>query len=339
MPQAKVYFRTDANPSIGMGHLIRCTALAEMLKEKFSITFLLASTPSEVKSKFIPSYFNVIEITQEEFSFYQKTFTGKDILVLDGYDFDSVYQKRVKDTGVGLAYIDDLRSFEYYADLIINQADQVKEADYKVKTDAKFCLGPSFALLRAPFLNATQEKRNIPSKISSVFISFGGADIHNVTQKVLKALTSFDSLEHIHVLTGPVNLNIDRWKEQFKGSSRIHFHSNLSSQEVCDLMLQCQLGLVPASSLSLELCAVGMVLLVGTTAENQKGYYKGLTEKSAALGIGDWHFISEEELIAKLNGILIYDEKDIAWFIKNQRQYIDGLSGERLKKAFLELAA
>jgi UDP-2,4-diacetamido-2,4,6-trideoxy-beta-L-altropyranose hydrolase len=339
MPQAKVYFRTDANPSIGMGHLIRCTALAEMLKEKFSITFLLASTPSGVRKKFIPTYFQVSDIVTEEFSFLQNTLTEKDILVLDGYDFDSAYQRRVKSTGVRLAYIDDLRSFEYYADLIINQADQVSESDYKIKSQARFCLGPSFALLRQPFLKATQIKREVPSKITSVFVSFGGADLHNITEKVLKALTSFDTLENIHVLTGPVNLNVETWKEQFKNSSRIHFHNNLSSEQVCELMSKCQLGLAPASSLSLELCAVGLVLLVGITADNQKGYYKGLTEKSAALGIGDWQSVTEEDLVAKLNGILIYDAKDISWFIKNQRQYIDGLSAERLQKAFLELAA
>jgi UDP-2,4-diacetamido-2,4,6-trideoxy-beta-L-altropyranose hydrolase len=322
-----------------MGHLIRCTALAEMLKEKFKVSFILNDTPDEVSKKFIPEHFQVISMRQDDVVFYKSTLSEKDILVIDGYQYDTRYQKSLYENKIRFVYIDDLRSFEYYANIIINQADNINEKEYITKAPARFCLGPDYVLLRPPFLKAAQQARTGLKKISSVFISFGGADSFNVTEKALRVLSGFDQLEHIHVLSGPVNTNIENWKKQFLNSERIRFHNNLNSEQVCELMKRCQLALTPASSLSLEVCAVGMVLIVGLTAENQVGFYNSMTGKSVALGMGDWQSIGEAELTEKLNGVMIYDEKDINWFIKNQRAYIDGKSGERLQKVFLDLAA
>lgn len=339
MSKTRVFFRTDANSQIGMGHLVRCAALAAMLRENFSVTFLTSHTPAEVREKILGRRFAAIEIEGDDFSAYRKYIFPGDILVLDGYNFDTDYQAKVKATGIKSVYIDDLHSFVYSADVIINQSDSIKESDYKTIGQTQFCLGPKYALLRPPFLEAAKKEKPAADKISSVFLSFGGADMHNVTQKVLRVVSAFNTVKEIHVLSGSVNENINTWKKQFDGHSRIHFHSNLDSGDVCTLMNKCQLALCPASSLSLELCAVGIVLLTGTTAANQQGYYDSLTQKSAALGIGNWMEVSEEDLKGKLAGMLIYDEKDIARFIKSQRNYIDGLSGERLLNVFRELAA
>ena len=57
------------------------------------------------------------------------------------------------------------------------------------------------------------------------------------------------------------------------------------------------------------------------------------------LGIGKWQDLKEETLFEKLSSVMIYDKKDMDWFIKNQRKYIDGQSGKRLLDVFLKLAA
>jgi len=97
------------------------------------------------------------------------------------------------------------------------------------------------------------------------------------------------------------------------------------------------LALGPCSNLALELCSIGIVFITGTTAANQDNYYKALTANSCALGIGKWQELSSEDLFNKLNAVMIYDEKDLKWFVGNQRNFIDGKSGERLLNEFLKL--
>ena len=115
------------------------------------------------------------------------------------------------------------------------------------------------------------------------------------------------------------------------------FYSNLSATEVCELINNCELAFCPSSSLSLEVCAVGCLMITGTTADNQKGYYKGLLASGAADGVGSWKEAGEktiEEITAEL---LNSGAEKKNQMLKAQRKYIDGLSDQRLEAVFSEL--
>jgi UDP-2,4-diacetamido-2,4,6-trideoxy-beta-L-altropyranose hydrolase len=341
MPKQKVYFRTDANPQIGMGHLVRCSALAAMIDKEFEISFVTKDTPKQMLQKFLPSSYETILLDEcaDEFKCLEEkgiTNVGN-IIVLDNYSFDEAYQKAIKKNGARAVYIDDLIAFNYNVDVLINQAENVKESDYKSSGSVKFCLGTKFILLREPFLKAANSERQL-KKIESVFVSFGGADMDNVSRKVVNVLLKFPQLKHIHVLSSSVNENIDKWKDEFNTNPVVKFHNDLNAEEVCSLMQSCELALGPCSNLSLELCSIGIIFIAGTTASNQDNYYKALSANSCILGIGKWQEVSEQDLHDKLASVMIYDEKDLSWFVKNQRQFIDGKSGERLRDVFLKLA-
>lgn len=337
MPKTKVYFRTDANPEIGMGHLVRCSALANMISSEFDIHFVTANTPQPVLRKFLSSEYKTETVNNiGDVEFVRKIQKG-DLIVLDHYSFDSAYQDKIRQNGNKVVFIDDLIGFNYNVDLIINQAENVTKDQYKIVGPTKFCLGTDYILLRKPFLKAARSERDL-KKIESVFVSFGGADMDNVSQKAVRELLKFPQLKNIHVLSSSVNENIDKWKSEFKNSEKVKFHNDLNAEEVCTLMQQCELALGPCSNLSLELCSVGIVFITGTTASNQDNYYKALTAKSCVLGIGKWQELSAQALYDKLASVMIYDEKDIKWFINNQRSFIDGRSGERLLQEFLKLA-
>jgi UDP-2,4-diacetamido-2,4,6-trideoxy-beta-L-altropyranose hydrolase len=341
MPKEKVFFRTDANPEIGMGHLVRCSALADMVKSEFEISFICKNTPEAVLRKFLPNDFKTILINKEdEVSFLvdNNILQKENIIVLDNYSFDSDYQSKIKRTGVKIVYIDDLISFNYNVDVIINQAENVKESDYKTISQTKFCLGTDYILLRDVFLKAVLAKRDL-TKIESVFVSFGGADMDNVSYKCIKTLLRFPQLKTISVLYSSVNENIAKWQNEFADSSRVEFHNDLNAEEVCQLMQSCELALGPCSNLALELCAVGIVFITGTTASNQDNYYKALTFNNIVVGIGKWQHLSEDKLHEKISSVLTYTSTDINNFIKNQRKYIDGRSGKRLLDVFLKLVA
>jgi UDP-2,4-diacetamido-2,4,6-trideoxy-beta-L-altropyranose hydrolase len=63
---------------------------------------------------------------------------------------------RPKNKGCTLVCIDDIYSYYFVADAVINVAGEVPRESYKTAPYTNLLLGPKYALLRQPFLEASQ---------------------------------------------------------------------------------------------------------------------------------------------------------------------------------------
>ena len=104
--KTKIYFRADANEIIGLGHVIRTLALASYLEDEFQCVFVIKKPSSTILNIIKSSNLNVININNEPDFF--NIINNKDIVVLDGYNFKSSYQIRVKESCFKLVCIDDI---------------------------------------------------------------------------------------------------------------------------------------------------------------------------------------------------------------------------------------
>ena len=73
------------------------------------------------------------------------------MVVIDGYQFDTEYQQKVKKSGASLVCLDDLHNQHFVADIIINHAPGVDPGKYSAEPYTQYLLGPSYALLRPAF--------------------------------------------------------------------------------------------------------------------------------------------------------------------------------------------
>ncbi len=330
-----IFIRTDANNAIGMGHLIRCFALAKMLESSFNIKFIFTNTDELIANKFLENSYDSFWINgsdklneAEEVTNYVRS-NNAFALILDGYQFDSEYQKKVYDSSFKLIYIDDLIYPNYFCDLVINQADILPER-YKTIKQTKYLLGSSYVLLRPDFLKVAKNDLREINSIKNIFISFGGADVSNTTLKVLKALLVLNIECTIHLLSGPLNQNSSEIANLCSEKSTLNFYSNLSSSQVKELIANCDLALIPNSNLSLEACAVRILMITGITANNQLGYYNSFQANKLSLGIGNWDEVSGYEITNTVKKIINYTYNQKKSQLLNQKKYIDGFSGERI---------
>ncbi|MFL5764350.1 MAG: UDP-2,4-diacetamido-2,4,6-trideoxy-beta-L-altropyranose hydrolase [Bacteroidia bacterium] len=335
----KLVIRADGGTAIGMGHIIRSLALADMLKHDFQIMFAVQQ-PSEhvirAIHKITETIFHLPLETDPEKDV--KNLAGfldpSDIVLLDGYEFRTDYQKTIKAKGCKLVAIDDLHSWHHVADMIINHAATAERSDYSAEPYTKYLLGPDYALLRAPFL----EKKEIRAiaAIKNVFISMGAADANNITQKFCEALTGIQGIGEIHLMLGAANPHLGKIDELIAKSSsvKIHKHFDISADELVSLLQKCDVAICPASSISMECCATGIGLLSGYTADNQKGILRGLIQNKVAISLGDLNLLSISAIQEQFSQLAIEDLNDL---VRQQSKYIDGKSPERFRTAFAGL--
>lgn len=295
-------------------------ALGHMLKSDFEIHFVCKRVPESIINEIEEFGFLFLSIKKEKEFF--SVLTGKEIVILDHYELDSVYQKKIKEIGCKLVCIDDLHDQEFYADLIINHDPCVKPIDYKAQSYTQFALGLDYALLRPLFLAQASNERLI-NCIETVFICFGGSDFKNLTLRVLEEVSKFDSFEKIIVVTGNANNHIKQLETFIKLNNRIEHYHAVDERKMLELMLESELAIVPASGILLESIALGCKIISGMYADNQKHIFSSFKEYGC--------FISAEsfgrtDIISSLNQVI--NEKII------QLKIIDGKSDMRIRNKF-----
>src|SRR5690606_3538088 len=179
----KVYIRADGSLEKGLGHLVRCTALAHMISSDFEIAFVCNEIPEDIAAELESADCSLLKICGEE-DFLSLLSRG-DLVVLDVYNADVEYHKNIRGKGAALICIDDIHNQGFYADLIINHAPGVSASHYDAPAFTQFALGPDYVLLRPPFLNKPLSGKR-SSDNTTVFICFGGADGKQLTRRTLE---------------------------------------------------------------------------------------------------------------------------------------------------------
>lgn len=289
----KILFRADAGKSIGYGHFVRTLALADMLKNDFDCTFF-TQEPTEYQISEISKVCKLVMLPADEtrFRIFLDSLCGDEIVVLDNYFFTTEYQQKIKDKGCRLVCIDDMHNKHFMADAIINHSLGIKECDYSREEYTKLYLGLEYALLRAPFIEACKDSifRNNQSKIK-VFISFGGADKFGIAESLSSMLELLDVIEEIYFVTPQ--------KTHMTSKGKITYLSNLSAQQMKNLLFYCNLAIIPSSTIMKEALACGIDILGGYFVDNQVNSYNEFCKINAIKGFGDLSKSNNKELLVQ----------------------------------------
>ena len=317
----RIIFRVDANKTIGFGHLTRCISIAKSLSN-FEVVF--ASTEeleSHLQNQLSVSFLKLNE-SQDIFNILE----ASDLVVLDGYQFDTEYYANIEQAGAKIIAIDDLASQVIPADLIINTAPRIEQGTYKSHLYTKYYTGLNYALLRPSFLELAREESNKKIR-QSLMICFGGADPLNKTETALLAALSSGKFEEIHVVLGPAYVFQNTIDKISESHSKIKTHVNLDESEMAELMRGCETAILPCSGILQEGLAAKMKVVSGYYIENQKHNY----EEHLKLGsFVDAKEFSSDDILAAINQLDAYSVPN---------QLIDGKSIERIVRAIESLAS
>jgi UDP-2,4-diacetamido-2,4,6-trideoxy-beta-L-altropyranose hydrolase len=324
MLKNKIYFRVDASHEIGLGHFYRCLALANMLKKNFNIFFYCFKIPDKLSNLIVDNNYFINNIINEK-DFFNDILENI-IVVIDGYHFNSEYQKKIKKTGASLVCIDDLASGHYYADLIINQNINISKNTYSIEYYTKFAFGPDYILLRQSFLNFKKQEKQIKN-IKSILICFGGSDNLNLTYKVLQTVLKNHNETKVVVITGLEYKRTKLFNELIINNSQVEHYIDINESKMANLLANVDLAIVPASGILMEAISIGNIIISGYYAENQKFVYNNY--KKMGVFIDAFDFSTEK----------IQNALKLAFYTKFKKiNLIDRDSEKRLLKLFTSLS-
>ncbi len=324
----RLLFRTEGSSKIGLGHLVRSLALADMVAPLFKIVFYTnEDAPASFIDSLVSRKYDYHFVTNEEFLSQVKDNEG---VVLDGYNYGSDIQLALKKKGAITFCIDDVHDKFFHVDVIINQALGISPADYEAANYTKFLLGPRYAILRKEFLQPREKKARAGFK---PFICFGGADIYNLSKHVLELIDRRFEFEGINMVVGGGYQHIDELKQVVRDCrNKVALYHDIDPVELSGIMKSSDMAIVPASSILLETLSLGMSVVAGYFTGNQEDIYKGYLASGLVIGAGD--FKNDDLIIAGINELRTpgrVEELD-----KVTSEYFDGRSPVRIRKEFVK---
>jgi UDP-2,4-diacetamido-2,4,6-trideoxy-beta-L-altropyranose hydrolase len=338
MREDPLVIRADANAHIGTGHLMRCLALAQGWKDSGGeVVFTTACPNDNLLGRLYGEGFTVHKI-ENPYPHPQDWQTTREILeeykggwlVIDGYHFDSSYQRLVKESGHPLLAIDDYgHAGHYYADIVLNQNLHAENLTYSCEPYAKLLLGSKYVLLRREFLKWRGWKREIPEVARKVLVTMGGSDPENVTLKVINAINmvDFGPLE-VAVVVGPTNPHY----EALERAARASRHSIVLMRNVPDmpeLMSWADVAIAAGGTTCWELAFMGLPTVLIVMAENQTLIARSLNEKRIAYNLG-WREMVNYNDIVKATSTLSIDYKQRFHMSQEAQKTVDGEGVKRI---------
>lgn len=276
----RVLFRADASEAMGVGHAMRCRALAEAVIERGGqALFVMNSPPDGIRTALAGTGIDLTEMD----AFPASTDDARRLLalaeqekahalVLDGYHFDSAYMRMLADT-LPLMVLDDMASLDALpCHALVNPSPSAFNLPYgRIAPHARLLLGPQYALIRADIRALAGTSRPPPSARKSLVLTFGGSDPLALTLPVAQALLAeLPTDARLEVVIGPADPRADQIVTTLAPQLG-HDHIHVASPSVATLFAGAGLAVTAGGGTVGELAALGVPAVVAVVADNQEG--------------------------------------------------------------------
>jgi len=294
----KALFRVDASLAIGIGHVMRCLTLAQVLKENgVNVEFICRKHKGNLIDKICANGFTVHELELLEEIKVDNILTHSswlgvtqqqdaddciDILkaekfdwfIVDHYALDEQWQKRLKPYYEKLMVIDDLADRKHRCDILLDQTFGRQQEDYLawIPGGCELLLGSKYALLRSEFSKWRSYSigRRSSLELKKLLINMGGIDIDNITEKILDELKicNLPNDFHITVVMGgsaPYLENVRSKAITMPYKTEV----KVDVDNMAEIMANSDIAIGAAGSTTWERCCLGLPTIQIVIAQNQ----------------------------------------------------------------------
>lgn len=319
---------TEGGSQIGLGHISRCSSLYDELEERgIEVEFIINGDMEEFEIIKDKQYKVVNWLSKNFLTNYIKP---GDYCIVDSYLAGEDLYQVISHLAKQSVFIDDNGRVKYPKGIVANPSLSTEAVKYPNKDTNCYLLGPKYIILRNSFIQIKRE--HAKPQIKEVLITLGGSDIHNLTPRILKQLSSKKTEIIFNVVIGNAFENIEEIKSF--GSKNINFYESATAEEMKSLMLRSDFAITAAGQTIYELIATQTPFIPIKVIENQHYNILALKELDlvkSTLEHNDPFF--NEKLICEVENIMELSNR--INLIKKYEKVIDGLGSKRIIEALI----
>jgi spore coat polysaccharide biosynthesis predicted glycosyltransferase SpsG len=229
MKNKKIIIRVDALAEIGIGHFIRCKALAiKIMEYGVEVIFAIKTSNNEYKRELHLLGCSIHEINIDS-NFYDDAIQtascainnqsdliiadiSSDLNVKNSKEFIE-YFKVLNEYKFNIIVIDDLQKIDLPFTVQIIPYFGANNLAYKFYPNTKYLLGEAYYVVPQDFKSYTKRKV-IKKNISNILITFGGSDNEELTIACIEAIEGRDSFRTQIVIGAYFSDRIKRYVEK-----------------------------------------------------------------------------------------------------------------------------
>lgn len=321
----KIVIRADASRQIGSGHITRCAALAEALRERqaevtfvcrahdgnycdwleeqrFKVFRLIPPAAGTVPDRrlFHAAWLGVTQARDAEETSAALGSDEWDWLIVDHYGLDAEWEQAMRRHAKRIMAIDDLADRLHDADILLDQNLQ-SEPDRYLGLLPEACtqlLGPAYALLRPEFARYRAAATPRSGDLKRLLVFMGGSDPHNITGRMLNGVRQAALAIHTDVVMGAAAAGLESVRQQCAALPDCSLH--VQTADMAQLMAKADLTIGAPGTATWERCCLGLPSLLLAFAENQRELGTQAARRRAAILLGDATKVSVENIASML---------------------------------------
>ena len=342
----KVIIRCDGDEQIGLGHVVRCLALAEELRDSQSVGVSFAMVSGKPGMDLIRSAgFPVIPLTDQvnEDIWLDKLIRTRkpNALILDVRS--SLSPPRVRQwrkNGLLIVTIDDPSDRRLEADLAFYPpVPQVEGMDWSGFSGQLF-VGWEWVLLRKQFARSPVFHRHVSSSGLStphptkLLITMGGSDPAGLTLKAVRALNQVKFPFHVTVILGSGFAHDD---ELLRLLEKVTFPYNIlrNVNDMAEVMKKSDLALSSFGGTAYELAACGVPGIYFALTDDHARSAGLFKKERMGINLGVHNTVMDQDVVRAVESII----QDLALhdsLVKNCLKKMDGQGAKRMANTILE---
>jgi UDP-2,4-diacetamido-2,4,6-trideoxy-beta-L-altropyranose hydrolase len=301
-PMMRVLFRADASVEIGAGHVMRCLALAEVLRNRGAIVHFVSRAAAGdlhdlVKARgYCVHPLPPVDTVHDEGKDASDALAivsgleSFDVAIVDHYGLSEQWERAVRPSVRHVVAIDDLPERRHAVDLLLDQNSRVPsstDAVDRAHGTEIFLAGPAYALLRSEFRKAREDLSRRSGRLATVLIYYGASDSTDETTKVLNALLAAGDINYdIEVVVGGANVRREAIRTLCSSQPRISYRCQID--DMAQTMARADVAFGAAGVSAWERCCVGLPTLLTIQSVDQVTVARTLEAAGAGLNLG-WH--------------------------------------------------
>ncbi len=332
-PQVRIF--CEYGPDHGLGHVMRCLALAQALvRAGAEVTFFTHSRQAAVQELLSGHGMSVEKLPESGRGLDFDPPVKENILtIFDHYGATEEQMLAYRRAGTRLAAIDDLADRRFSCEAVLNQNLGAGDLVYRVESGTKVLLGPRYALLRETILGVKRDPQE-----RCVLITFGGAHLPDKVEAVLRRIAALDRRlkKPLRLLLATTSAQLPVVEALFQGLRHIEIEVFVDRLDLAPALRRCAFALTAAGSTVLELACLGVPQIALGLSPNQE--VNGLKITAAGIGVylGEAASLQvgalEEAFLSFLRG-----GKTLARMSERGRELVDGQGASRAAAELLKL--